>query len=253
MIIDNRDAFGNPPPGCFILLANMIVPKLGFLPCGIPMPMTELVKIPDILRKYTLEHDPDFVDPESEQQVVANFQLNQKYELVCRISDYGLLSPLLLEQQRAQQREAAEAADALAAELEHALANPDAQTAAALKIIAANQEAAVGLEIAQAEAAAKRGEMETEAGRQFVEEDPMLVDDDRAVPVSPTIHPEPDSKPKLRKRYVRRFGKMVHATKKVRYKVGEVVFIKDSAREFQPAGQVNKRGSLPLIYLKDQV
>ena len=245
--MNNRNAFDPPPPGHFCLTVNMIVPGGKFLVAGQPMPLAELKQIPPTLRKdqYIIRHDPN---PEPEPEPSLTFTLGTSYSVDAEGRRRNRrLEREVIDLQRAQQETEA---------IENALsAEPDGELKAALEVAEENRQASIKHQIAQLEYSRKEREATEQAAQEFVDEDQMLVDDNLNLPVSPTIDEPPaapaewsPSKPKLRKRYVRRAGEMVHA-KKVKCKAGETVFIKNSAGEFEPAGKVNKRGALPLIFI----
>ena len=247
--MNNKAAFDPPPPGHFCLAVNMIIPGGKFLVAGQPMPLSELKTIPPTLRKdqYIIRHDSN---PEPEPEPSLTFTLNTSYGVDAEGRRHNRkLEREVIQLDRAQQETEA---------IENALsAEPDGELKAALEVAEENRQAAIDHHIAQLEYKAKEREATEQAARELVEEDPMLIDDHLNRPVSPAIHEppaadwtpsEPPQPKRLKKRYVRREGKMVHA-KTVRCKAGETVFTKDSAGNFQPAGKVNKRGGLPLIFI----
>ena len=105
---------------------------------------------------------------------------------------------------------------------------------------------------AQAEAAARRREMDEEAARQFIaEQDAMLVDDDSVVPAEEQIPVAPGPR-KMRKRFVNRKGTWLRAQKLKHRIPGEDVFVRESKGQFLKIGVVDQAGRLPVCYLEEK-
>ncbi len=240
--MNNRHAVDPPPFGHFALSVNMIC-NGKFLSAGVSMPLRELASIPANLRleRYIIRH-PSNSEPEPEPEPSLTFTLGTPYS----VDSEGRRRTRNLQREaialdRAQQ-ETEEIENALAAE-------PDAQVKAALEVAEERHQAAVDFQIAEATVAAKRREMDNEAARQFAEEDPMLVDDHRNLPVSPTIV-EPKPK-RMRKRYVRHGQTWLRAMR-VSCHIGESVYVRNGPGDFEKIGIIGSDGSLPVVYIKEK-
>ena len=221
-----------------------------FVFAGTVLDQPTLATLPATFKKYLVPAESESDQPE---QIATNFQLNTSY----RVGREGRLLQRNLERQATEQASAAQFQDAVEEQLQDSLENPDQTTAAALEEVQYAHESAVAKQVAEAQAAARRREMDEEAAKQFIaEQDAMLIDEH---PVSPTIEPAPpewspqqQSKPRrMRKRYVCR-NHIWCATKRLKkFYVGEKVFVRNSAGEFEVIGKVNKNGRLPAAYLED--
>ena len=242
--MNTRHAFDPPPPGCFCLAVNMIAGGK-FLNAGQPMPLAQLSEIPANLRKekYIIRHS----NAEPEPEVVTNFQMNTVYG----VDQDDRLRRRHVERQATEQAAAADFQDAIEAQLADEIENPDETVASALALAAEDHQASVGLQRAQAEAAARRREMDEEAARQFIaEQDAMLVDDDSVVPAEEQIPVAPGPR-KMRKRFVNRKGTWLRAQKLKHRIPGEDVFVRESKGQFLKIGVVDQAGRLPVCYLEE--
>ena len=216
-----------------------------FVFAGTVLDQQTLATLPATFKKYIV---PAESESDEAEQVVTNFQMNTPYG----VDQNGRLRQRNVERQVSEQIRAAQFQEAMEEQLAHEIEHPDEATKVALEVVADRHQAQVGLEIAQQKFKAKQREMDEEAARQCVEEDPMLVDDNLNLPVSPTIHENQilkqpaDWKPqpkRMRKRYVCRNNTWLRTKNLKRFRPGEAVFVRNGVNDFEQIGAV--------VYLED--
>ena len=195
-------------------------------------------------------------------QVVANFQLGQSYNVGRddRLRQRHLQREASQLNAIANEQEALE--EAIAAEIEH----PDAAVAAALQIAEEDHQAAIGLQTAQAKINAQRqAEANQHLEEQQAAESTLADDEGFALPSDesenetsksepaqqPDWSPQPKPKRLLKKRFVNRNGVWLRTKRLKRFHVGEKVWVRNSAGDFEVIGKVNKNGMLPAAFVGD--
>ena len=235
-----------------------------FHSAGVPKPLSELEKIPAVLRKphYILRHDPDYQSPDNLTPSL-NIQLGEQMS----VDEFGH------RRSKKIQREALNlaAADEQQRQLEESLGQRNETEEEALRIIQEDHEIMVARDKAAAIYQAKQNDMSLQLAREAQEEQDSEIAQLSNNLTSPTIetesdaylNQEPDIAPKqhlesepqpkkVRTRYVKRFGNQMVRARKVKCRIGEEVFVKDGDAQFTKIGKVSKRGKLPTVYVQEE-